>query len=67
MIDLYYMQMLDNPEDVNNGLTNGVLEVLLKTKELGKVRYLGFTRHRHSSAFRRLIKEVTGEDPCVAV
>lgn len=67
VIDLYYMHQINDPEDVDNRLSAGVLDVLLKARQQGKVRYLGFTGHRLSSAFRRLVESVSGNDPFVAV
>ena len=67
VIDLYYMHQIQDPEDVDQRLSAGVLEVMLKAQQQGKVKYLGMTGHYHSAAFRRLIEKVSGKDPFVAV
>jgi predicted aldo/keto reductase-like oxidoreductase len=44
-LDLWHMHSLHSPEDVNRRIDAGVLDVLLETKQKGKVRHLGFTGH----------------------
>jgi len=46
-VDLWQIHALRTPEDVDNRLKEGVLDVFLEAKEKGKARYLGFTGHRN--------------------
>ena len=46
-LDLWQIHALQTPEDVDNRLKEGVLEVFLEAKEKGKARYIGFTGHRN--------------------
>src|SRR5690554_145377 len=45
-IDLYQVHSIRTPQDVDDRISNGVLEVLLKAKEQGKIKYIGFTGHQ---------------------
>jgi aryl-alcohol dehydrogenase-like predicted oxidoreductase len=65
-IDLYQIHALRDPADVDERLQNGVLKVLLKAKEEGKVRHLGFTGHRNPEAHLRML-ELTREEKPFAV
>ena len=53
-------------QDVEGRLDEGILEVMLKAQQDGKVRHLGFSGHTHSSAHRKLMERVAGKDPFVA-
>ncbi|GIX05750.1 MAG: oxidoreductase [Candidatus Poribacteria bacterium] len=55
-LDLWQIHALTGPQDVDNRLKNGVLEVLLKAKASGKVRYIGFTGHTRPSAHLRMLE-----------
>ncbi len=46
-LDLWQIHNLTTPEDVDNRLKEGVLDVFLEAKEKGKTRYIGFTGHRN--------------------
>ena len=46
-VDLWQIHALRTPEDVDNRLKEGVLDVFLEAREKGKARYLGFTGHRN--------------------
>ena len=65
-IDLYYMHGIETPEDVDERITAGVLEVLLEAQQKGQVKYLGFSGHRYTSAHKYLMVNVAGKDPFVA-
>ena len=45
------------PQDVDSRIEKGVLEVLLKAKEEGKIRYLGFTGHQNPFAHARMLEK----------
>jgi len=55
-LDLYQVHALSTPEDVDNRIKEGVLDVLLKAKEEGKVKYLGFTGHQNPFAHARMLE-----------
>ncbi len=46
-VDLWQIHTLTTPEDVDNRLRDGVLDVFLEAKAKGKTRYLGFTGHQN--------------------
>ena len=46
-VDLWQIHALQTPEDVDNRIKEGVLDVFLEAREKGKARYLGFTGHRN--------------------
>ena len=45
-VDLWQIHTLTTPEDVDQRISNGVLDEFLKAKEEGKARYIGFTGHQ---------------------
>jgi len=59
-IDLYQVHSLRTPQDVDDRIENGVLDVLLKAKEQGKIRYLGFTGHQNPHAHARMLEHTAG-------
>jgi aryl-alcohol dehydrogenase-like predicted oxidoreductase len=61
-IDLYQVHSIRTPEDVDNRIANGVLDVLLKAKEQGKVKYLGFTGHQNPFAHTRMLEKTAETD-----
>ncbi len=44
-LDLWQIHTITTPEDVDNRIREGVLDVFLEAKEQGKARYIGFTGH----------------------
>ncbi|RKN83328.1 aldo/keto reductase [Ulvibacterium marinum] len=46
-LDLWQIHTFTTPQDVDNRLRDGVLDVFLEAKEKGKTRYLGFTGHQN--------------------
>jgi predicted aldo/keto reductase-like oxidoreductase len=49
--DLYQLHALTTPEDVERAFApGGAIEVFVKAKEQGKVRYLGFSAHSEQAA-----------------
>lgn len=46
-VDLWQIHALGTPEDVDNRLKEGILDVFLEAKQKGKARYIGFTGHRN--------------------
>ena len=45
-LDLWQIHTITTPEDVDQRIENGVLDVFLEAKEEGKTRYIGFTGHQ---------------------
>ena len=45
-LDLWQIHTFTTPEDVDNRIRDGVLDVFLEAKEKGKTRYIGFTGHQ---------------------
>lgn len=61
-IDLYQVHSIRTPEDVDNRIEAGVLDVLLKAKQQGKIKYLGFTGHQNPFAHTRMLERTADSD-----
>lgn len=61
-IDLYQVHSIRTPHDVDNRIENGVLEVLLKAQQDGKIKYLGFTGHQNPFAHNRMLEQTKESD-----
>ncbi|WP_372652361.1 aldo/keto reductase [Draconibacterium sp.] len=61
-IDLYQVHAISTPGDVDNRINNGVLDVLLKAKQEGKIKYLGFTGHQNPYAHMRMLEQTEASD-----
>ena len=61
-LDLFQVHAISTPEDVNSRIQLGVLEVLLKAKEEGKIRLLGFTGHQNPFAHARMLERTKESD-----
>ncbi|WP_372931750.1 aldo/keto reductase [Mariniphaga sediminis] len=61
-IDLYQVHSIRTPQDVDNRIENGVLDVLLKAKEQGKIRHIGFTGHQNPFAHTRMLERTEESD-----
>lgn len=61
-IDLFQVHSIRTPEDVDSRIENGVLEVLLKAKQQGKIKYLGFTGHQNPFAHTRMLERTKESD-----
>ena len=55
-LDLWQVHSLSTPEDVDNRIKNGVLDVFLEAKNSGKVRFIGFTGHQNPMAHLRMLE-----------
>jgi len=55
-LDLYQVHAISTPEDVDSRIQLGVLDVLLKAKEDGKIKYIGFTGHQNPFAHARMLE-----------
>jgi aryl-alcohol dehydrogenase-like predicted oxidoreductase len=56
-LDLWQVHTLKSAADARSRLDNGVFDELLKAREEGKVRHIGFTGHRDPGAFLELLAE----------
>ena len=54
-LDLWQMHSVKNPEDVDQRIDNGILDVMLEAKETGKTRYIGFTGHTSPAAHTQVL------------
>lgn len=61
-IDLFQVHSITTPEDVDSRIKEGVFEVLLKAKEQGKIKYLGFTGHQNPFAHTRMLERTKESD-----
>lgn len=61
-LDLYQVHAISTPQDVDSRIQLGVLDVLLKAKEEGKIKYLGFTGHQNPFAHARMLERTKESD-----
>jgi len=61
-LDLYQVHAISTPKDVDSRIELGVLDVLLKAKEEGKIKYLGFTGHQNPFAHARMLERTKESD-----
>lgn len=61
-LDLYQVHAISTPEDVDSRIQLGVLDVLLKAKEDGKIKYLGFTGHQNPFAHAHMLERTKESD-----
>ncbi len=57
-VDLWQVHALQNPEDVENRIKNGVLDAFLEAQKKGKAKYIGFTGHGSYKAHLKMLEEV---------
>jgi len=55
-IDLWQVHSLQSPDDVENRINNGVIDVFQEALDSGKVRYIGFTGHADPDAHARMLE-----------
>jgi uncharacterized protein len=55
-VDLLQLHSFSNPEDVDSRIQNGVMDAILKIKEEGKAKYIGFTGHQSPYAHIRMME-----------
>ncbi|SEI82065.1 Predicted oxidoreductase [Cyclobacterium xiamenense] len=55
-LDLWLIHAVTSPSDVDGRISNGVLDVVQKAKESGKVRYIGFSGHSDFNAHLRMLE-----------
>ena len=61
-IDLWQVHAVQDPTDVDNRIAKGVFDEIVKAKEEGKVKHIGFTGHQNPKAHLRVI-ERTKDNP----
>jgi aryl-alcohol dehydrogenase-like predicted oxidoreductase len=61
-LDLWQVHAVSDPADVDSRIENGVFDVVMKAKEEGKVKHVGFTGHQNPKAHLRVL-ERTQENP----
>ena len=61
-VDLYQVHSIRTPEDVDNRIANGVLDVLQKAKQDGKIRHIGFTGHQNPYAHAHMLERTKDSD-----
>lgn len=54
-IDLWQVHAIETHKDVENRVSNEILEVMTEAKDSGKVRYVGFTGHAHPEVHLRML------------
>ena len=55
-LDLWQVHSVANPDDVDTRIEQGVFDVVIKAKEQGKVKHVGFTGHRNPKAHLRVLE-----------
>ena len=58
-LDLWQVHSVSDPTDVDTRIENGVFDVVMKAKEEGKVKHVGFTGHRNPNAQLRVLERTT--------
>lgn len=61
-LDLFQVHAISTPSDVDSRIELGVLDVLLKAKEEGKIRFMGFTGHQNPFAHNRMLERTKESD-----
>ncbi|WP_339925628.1 aldo/keto reductase [uncultured Cyclobacterium sp.] len=63
-IDLWLIHAVTSPGDVDSRLKNGVLDYVLKAKESGKVKHIGFSGHSDYNAHLRMLESTDELEAC---
>lgn len=63
-VDLYQVHSVGSSKDIDGRIGGGVLEELLRLKESGKIRYIGFTGHRDYNAHQYMLEKTTDFEVC---
>jgi len=61
-IDLFQVHSVRTPQDVDDRIQNGVLDAMIKAKEQGKIRYIGFTGHQNPFAHAHMLDRTSESD-----
>jgi aryl-alcohol dehydrogenase-like predicted oxidoreductase len=57
-IDLLQLHAFQNPEDVDDRISNGIMDAIYAIKESGKSSYIGFTGHQSPYAHLRMMERM---------
>ncbi|MDJ0818820.1 MAG: aldo/keto reductase [Desulfobacterales bacterium] len=57
-VDLWQVHALQNSEDVEERVQNGVLDAFLEARKKGKARHIGFTGHSSYKAHLKMLEEI---------
>jgi aryl-alcohol dehydrogenase-like predicted oxidoreductase len=63
-IDLWQVHGVQSAEDIDKRIGGGVLDELLKLKEKGKIRHIGFTGHFDYNAHKYMLEQTSEFDVC---
>ena len=63
-LDLWQVHSVKTLKDVDDRVSNGVLEVMLEAKESGKARHIGFTGHVNPKTHLRMLEKTDIFDVC---
>lgn len=63
-VDLWQMHSVTSPNDVDDRIRAGILDVLLEAKKSGKTRHIGFTGHSAPSAHLRVLEKTDVFETC---
>jgi len=55
-VDLWQIHALRTPQDVDDRINAGVLDVFLEAREKGKARYIGFTGHQNPATHMHFLE-----------
>jgi aryl-alcohol dehydrogenase-like predicted oxidoreductase len=61
-IDLFQVHSVRTPQDVDDRIQNGVLDAMIKAKEQGKIKYIGFTGHQNPFAHAHMLDSTSESD-----
>jgi len=62
IIDLWQVHAISSPQDVDDRISNGILDVMLEAKGSGKVKHIGFTGHQDPKAHARMLARIKDDD-----
>jgi len=63
-LDLWFIHAVGSPNDVDNRIKNGVLDVVLEAQKSGKVKYVGFSGHSDYKAHLRMLERTDNLQVC---
>ncbi len=62
-VDLWQVHSLSSPQDVDDRIAAGILDVLAEAKAKKKVRFIGFTGHSNPEAHLRMLERTKTTQP----
>jgi len=58
-VDLLQLHAFQSPKDVDDRISNGVMDAIYSVKESGKARHIGFTGHQSPYAHLRMMERMS--------